>query len=76
MMTKERLGTILLLLGVSAWAVYYVLKLLTPLTPPFALFLAWHLAGVIPGSLLRGSKVLHRVRRLRLKKEPASADSK
>lgn len=57
-MTKKQLGTILLILGVSAWGVYYALKLLTPLTPPFGIFLAWHLAGVVPGALLRGSKLM------------------
>ena len=58
-MTRKRLGTILLIAGISAWAVYYALKLLTPIQPPFAPFLVWHLSGVIPGALLRGSKILN-----------------
>ena len=57
-MTKKTLGTLLLIIGVSAWGVFYGLKALTPLEPPFAVFLTWHLLGVIPGALLRGSKLL------------------
>jgi hypothetical protein len=68
-MKKEQLGTLLLILGVLAWVVYYALKLLTSLDLPFGLFLAWHLAGVLPGSLLRGSKVISWLRRSRLKKD-------
>jgi hypothetical protein len=54
MMSKTTLGNILLLMGLAAWVTYYVLKFLTPLDPPFAIFLAWHLSGVIPGAMLRG----------------------
>ena len=57
-MTRRHIGTLLLIAGVSAWLVYYSLKLFTPLNPPFALFLTWHLLGVIPGALLRGSKLV------------------
>lgn len=63
-MTRKRLGTVLLIAGISAWAVYYALKLLTPIQPPFASFLIWHLSGVIPGALLRGSKILARIGQL------------
>lgn len=62
-MNKRTLGAILLIVGVSAWGVYYGLKLLTPIDPPFGIFLAWHLLGVIPGALLRGSKLLKLLQR-------------
>ena len=57
-MTRQQFGTLLLIAGVCAWGAYYGLKLLTPLDPPLAPFLIWHLSGVIPGALLRGSKVI------------------
>lgn len=62
-MTKKTLGTLLLMAGVSAWGVFYGLKTLTPLEPPFGVFLTWHLLGVIPGAILRGSKFLKLVQR-------------
>jgi hypothetical protein len=75
-MTKERQGAVLLILGIAAWVVYYALRFLTPLAPPFGLFLAWHLAGVIPGSLLRGSKVVSWLRQTKLREKPAPTDAK
>jgi hypothetical protein len=61
--TKKTLGTLLLIAGVSAWGVFYGLRALTPLEPPFGVFLTWHLLGVIPGAILRGSKLLKLVQR-------------
>lgn len=57
-MTKRTLGTLLLILGVSAWGVYYGLQALTDIELPFGAFLAWHLLGVVPGAYLRGSRRL------------------
>ena len=62
-MTKRKLGTLLLISGVSAWGAYYGLRALTPLEPPFGVFLTWHLLGVIPGAMLRGSKMLKLIQR-------------
>jgi hypothetical protein len=57
-MTAQRLGTILLFVGVSAWLVYFGIGIFSDVERPIGLFLAWHLLGVIPGMILRGSKVL------------------
>jgi hypothetical protein len=62
-MSSQKLGTILLFLGISAWFVYYGLKFFTDANLPFLLFLAWHLLGVLPGVFLRGSKILSHLQR-------------
>jgi hypothetical protein len=61
--TRKTLGTLLLIFGVAAWGAYYGLRALTPLEPPFGMFLTWHLLGVIPGAILRGSKLLKLIQR-------------
>ena len=57
-MSAQRLGTIFLYFGASAWIVYFGVQLVSDVELPFGLFLAWHLLGVIPGVILRGSKVV------------------
>jgi hypothetical protein len=57
-MTAQRLGTFLLFFGVSAWIVYFGVPLVADVDLPFGLFLTWHLLGVVPGAILRGSKIL------------------
>ncbi|MBI4198963.1 MAG: hypothetical protein HY535_00620 [Chloroflexi bacterium] len=62
-MNKSQTGTLLLAIGVAAWLVYMPLKYAFHVEVPVAPFLAWHLLGVIPGSLLRGSRLLRLIRR-------------
>jgi len=57
-MQQTRLGNYLIAAGALAWIVYFGITLLTDIELPFKIFLAWHLLGVIPGMLLRGSKIL------------------
>lgn len=51
-MLRYRLGTVLVWLGVFAWAPFILLRA-TGAKPPFLLFLPFHLIGVIGGSRLR-----------------------
>jgi hypothetical protein len=48
----RRLGRILILLGVLAWAPYALLRYLLELEVPLWPFLTVHLLGVVPGSIL------------------------
>jgi hypothetical protein len=50
--TRYRLGTILIWLGVFTWVPFMVLKVIGE-KPPFLLFLPFHLLGVIGGARLR-----------------------
>ncbi len=60
-MDRKRFGTLLLVLGVLAWPIGYVLKATVfPDIRPVPDILVPHLLGVIPGVFLRGSKVLKR----------------
>jgi len=56
-MKRRTAGTILLILGVLAWPVGFALK------KPTAVILPFHLLGVVPGVLLRGSKILNRLKK-------------
>lgn len=59
-MDRARIGTVLLVLGVLAWPVGLVLKATVfPDIRPVPDILVPHLLGVVPGVLLRGSKVLN-----------------
>ena len=61
-------GRALILLGVSAWIPYFVLKYLAQDEVSFAPFLVIHLSGVIPGALLaRGEQILQLLRKICLK---------
>ena len=74
-MTAQRLGTILLFFGVSAWIVYFGVGLVSDMELPFGLFLAWHLLGVVPGMILRGSKIARWVgARLRGDSQPSGPE--
>lgn len=67
MITRYRLGVALIVWGGLAWIPYFGF-LLIGLDPwlPFPVHLAWHLSGVIPGTMLTGSSLLlHLYRRLR-----------
>jgi len=49
----ERLGTILILLGVAVWGVYAVLRYGMGSDAAVRDFLPYHLAGVVPGVILK-----------------------
>lgn len=49
----ERLGTILILLGVAVWGVYAVLRFGMGSGAAVRDFLPYHLAGVVPGLILK-----------------------
>jgi len=56
--TKERdwvrtMGTVLVIMGVSVWGVYAIERYVLKMDVNSLNFLICHLAGVIPGSLLR-----------------------
>jgi len=62
-MEREKLGTILIVLGVLAWPIGYILKLtMFPGIRPVPDILVPHLLGIVPGVYLRGSKILQRLR--------------
>jgi peptidoglycan/LPS O-acetylase OafA/YrhL len=54
---RQRLGTALIWFGVLAWVAYYSIGELTGADVPSWPFLAWHLLGVIPGALLRYTRL-------------------
>jgi hypothetical protein len=61
----ERLGTILILLGAAVWGVYAVLRYGMYSDVAARDFLPYHLAGVIPGVILKRHRFFGRiVRRL------------
>jgi hypothetical protein len=49
----RNMGTVLIILGVSVWAIYAVLHYILEINVSSRDFLAFHLAGVVPGALLR-----------------------
>jgi hypothetical protein len=59
-----KMGTVLIILGVSVWGVYAVLHFIMDINVSGGYFLVFHLAGVVPGALLRHhhsiSKFYHR----------------
>ena len=50
------LGTVLVVLGVAVWGVYAVVRWAMGLDVTGRQFLPYHLAGVIPGMILRRRK--------------------
>jgi hypothetical protein len=63
-MNRKILGRILIFLGVSMWAPYFLLEV-AGADMPVMPFLVLHLAGVIPGSiLLRGETLVRTIARL------------
>ncbi len=64
-MGRRGIGAALIVIGVAAWAVYAILAYALALEISAAPFLAWHLAGVVPGAYLSGSSLIgYAVRRL------------
>ncbi|MFP3946695.1 MAG: hypothetical protein ACLFVI_07305 [Archaeoglobaceae archaeon] len=55
-MDRRKIGLVLIILGVLAWPIGIFLGVETSYT------LAAHLCGVIPGVILRGSKILKKIR--------------
>lgn len=55
-MDRRKLGLILIILGVLAWPVGIFLEIETSYT------LTAHLCGVIPGVILRGSRIFRKLR--------------
>jgi hypothetical protein len=53
-MDRKKIGTLLLILGILAWPIGFALEKAPTTILPF------HLLGVIPGVILRGSKILKR----------------
>jgi len=51
--TSRKLGTILILLGVGVWVVYFTLKNYTAVEVSLAPFLVLRLSAVVPGFMLR-----------------------
>lgn len=47
------IGTVLVIMGVSVWGIYVITRYVLNLDVQLLQFLAYHLAGVIPGTLLR-----------------------
>jgi hypothetical protein len=62
-MEREKLGTILLILGVLAWPVGFFLISQGFDIKPVPDILVPHLLGVVPGVYLRGSKILRKIRK-------------
>ncbi len=62
-MGRRQLGAGLIVAGVLAWAAYAVLNYMVGLEIGAAPFLAWHLAGVIPGSYLFGGSLIGQLAR-------------
>ncbi len=61
-MEREKIGTALLILGVLAWPVGFLLKAtVLPGIRPVPDILIPHLLGVVPGVYLRGSKILKKL---------------
>ncbi|RMF89184.1 MAG: hypothetical protein D6733_06815 [Methanobacteriota archaeon] len=55
-MEREKIGTVLIILGILAWPVGLSLGI-----KPVPNILVPHLLGVIPGVYLRGSKILKKI---------------
>ena len=72
-MTRKRLATIFIVIGVCAWIPYMVLKYGMGEDVIVYPFLAVHLAGMIPGFLLRRWGL---IRRLVLRQRAPSADGR
>jgi hypothetical protein len=60
---RKKTGTILLVLGVLAWPVGFLLIRLGFELRPVPDILVPHLLGVVPGVYLRGSKILERLKK-------------
>jgi hypothetical protein len=57
----ERLGTVLIYEGVGVWLVYVVVRFALGTEVTGRQFLPYHLAGVVPGALLRRHRFLRRL---------------
>ena len=63
-MTRHRLGVVLIIWGGLAWIPYFGFLLIgKEHLMPFSLHLAWHLSGVIPGTMLTGSSIVLQIYR-------------
>ncbi len=76
---KERdvlktLGNILLALGVGVWGAYAVLRFAMGWEVTARQFLPYHLAGVVPGMILRRHRFFRRVGRRLLSRSDDSKD--
>lgn len=61
-MEREKIGTMLLILGILAWPVGFGLKAtVMPGIRSVPDILIPHLLGVVPGVYLRGSKILKKI---------------
>ncbi len=58
---KARIGSVLILLGVSAWVPYLALKTFGEFSGAVFPFLIVHLAGVVTGAFLKGREWTKRV---------------
>lgn len=66
----ERVGTVLIYLGVAVWAVYVVARYAMGMEVTGRQFLPYHLAGVVPGAILRRYRFFVRLgRRLFTRKD-------
>ncbi len=57
-MERQKLGMILIILGVLAWPVGYILNV-----KPIPNILFFHLLFIIPGVYLKGSKILKKIQK-------------
>ena len=58
---KERIGSLLILLGVFAWVPLLSLKIFADYSGPVVPFLIVHLSGVVPGAFLKGREWTRRL---------------
>jgi hypothetical protein len=56
----RKTGTILIVLGVCVWVVYAVMRTILEMNVSSGVFLVFHLAGVVPGSLLRRHRSIYK----------------
>ena len=61
-MEREKIGTILLILGILAWPIGLSLRSIGYPIRPVPDILVPHLLGVVPGVYLRGSKILRKLK--------------
>jgi hypothetical protein len=58
---KRTIGTLLVIIGVTVWVVYAIERYFLSMDVHPWQFLPYHLAGVIPGSLLRHHRFFKRL---------------
>lgn len=54
---RKRLGTLLITFGVLAWVPYFIAQEMSGREIESIPFLVWHLSGVVPGGLLRYTRI-------------------